>query len=191
MLLATVATWGHFKLGYVCRAVWIGRRQGSSKWEAAASSFHLAAITHHWPETRPCMGCQARLGPWQPRAVCVSWSSSWKPFSKSCVKGLWCSSAADCELIYTSAWWGHADTQGFWRSRQALHRPCPILREWCRSNRGHTSPSNGSCIAQGSPNFDLAPLLPISLLLDVTDPNVSHIPWWAGFRKTCCSRWFW
>lgn len=187
MLLATVAAWGPFEPGCVFRAVsWPIELTGGRAIAVESCSHPFSPDCHH--TTWPYMECQARLGPWQPWAVWVSWSSNRKPFTQSCVRRLQRSSAAESVLSYTTSCWGPCWHTGLWSSWQSLHRPCPILCGWCR---GRTSPSNGSCIAQGSPIFGQPHLLPISLLLDITEPDVSHIPWWAGFRKTCCSRWFW
>lgn len=117
MPLASVGTWGGFEPGYVCRAVswalelvelvgWAGRRQGSSKWEAAGASFHLAAITRGRPGTGPARGTGRRPCPWGPHAVCVSCSSNAESFTKSPVRGLQWSSTAQCVLSYTTSWWG-------------------------------------------------------------------------------------
>lgn len=122
---------------------WIDKRQGSRKWKAAATSFYLAAITHHQSETQPCSVHVLEL--------------QCKAFHQELCEGLavkfCCSECAVLHHFMVGAMLTHRALEFLAITAQTLFNPPWIMQV----QQGTHIPFKWQLLAQGSLIFGLAP----------------------------------
>lgn len=166
---------------------------GQQRVESCSHLISPGCMTRHRPETQPCRRCQAKArpvaAPSSVRVLELNQSLSPRVVWRACSDVLLLSVCCLTPL-HSAAMLTH-------RAFGVLGRRCTDLVSSSTDDAGPQGthiPFKWPLCSPGESHFWASPTcypLACRWMLQTLTPDVSGIPWWAGSRKSCCSKWFW